>query len=257
MSFTIMAKQKRSKNTYTAHRKNQREKILEVAESLFIEKGIEPVIIADIAAASRLTRATIYKYFSNRKEIAFEIFRTIISGWHERDKLEVWPYPGNGFQRVEKALTSFCAYMFGSPQETRFIAEFNYLYGKEWPSNQVINSLQQILGEDRNRILECVRQGIADGSLRPDLDPNLLMAALYNLNSSLLNRLGQMGVNLQEESRIDADKIISEIYRIFLNGIKANSNSRKNKSDAKLHKNTPRNARAGKSKRPGSAVFQE
>jgi AcrR family transcriptional regulator len=48
---------------YANHRENQREWILEVAENLFIEKGIEKVTIADIATASRLTRATLYRYF--------------------------------------------------------------------------------------------------------------------------------------------------------------------------------------------------
>jgi AcrR family transcriptional regulator len=220
-----MRKQNNRKNIYAAHRKNQREKILEVAEELFIEKGIEPVTIADIAAASRLTRATIYKYFANRKEIAFEIFKTIISGWHERDKREVWSHPGNGYQRIEKFLTSFCDYLLQFPKETRFVAEFNYLYAKEWPTSQVLETLQQSLNEDRHLVVKSVRQGIADGSLRPDLDPALMVAAIYNLNSSLLGRLGQMGIKLQEEYGISAERIFNEIYRIFINGIKAHSGS--------------------------------
>jgi AcrR family transcriptional regulator len=84
-----MAQKKENKGIYSAHRKSQRERILVVAQELFIEKNIEPVTIADIAAASHLTRATIYKYFPNLKAIAFEIFKAIIAGWHEHSLIVV------------------------------------------------------------------------------------------------------------------------------------------------------------------------
>ena len=216
-----MAKKEVSKRIYSAHRKSQREKIVRVAQRLFIENGIEPVTVADIAAASRLTRATIYKYFPNRKSIAFEIFKTIISGWHERDNEDVWSYPGDGFQKLERFLTSFCDYLFRFPQEICFIAGFNYMYAREWPSRQVLKTLNQILSHDRKLVVECVRQGIADGSLRSDLDPDLTVASIYNLNSSLLGRLGQMGHKVQEEYDIAPGKIFREIYRVFIIGMKA------------------------------------
>lgn len=231
--------QKKSKKIYVTHRTSQREKILEGAEALFIERGIESVTIADIAAVTRLTRATLYKYFPNRKEIAFEIFKTIVSAWHERNK-QVWSYPGNGFQRIEKFLISIRDHLFRSPEEARFVAQFNYLYAKEWPSSQVLELLEQIVGEDKSRIIKCIRQGIEDGSLRPDLDPDLLMAAIHNLNSSLLGRFGQMRDKLQEEFGTGADAIFGEIYRIFINGIKMNSGSDKRISKALTNKGSSR-----------------
>jgi AcrR family transcriptional regulator len=238
-----MAKQKRSKSVYVAHRKNQREKILEVAKQIFIEKGIEPVTIADIATSSRLTRATIYKYFANRKEIAFEIFKSIISGWHERDKSEVWSHPGTGFQRLERSLNSFCDDLLQFPEETRFVAEFNRLFAKD-----VLHVLRQSLGEDSNLVIQCLRQGVADGSLQPGLNPNLVMAAIYNLNASLLGRLGQM-VQSEEEDGVTADKVMREIYRIFINGIKANTDSGKKRPIAGPDGRSARNKQTVKAKR--------
>jgi AcrR family transcriptional regulator len=223
-----MTKQKRSKSVYVAHRKNQREKILEVARQIFIERGIEPVTVADIATASRLTRATVYKYFANRKEIALEIFKVIISGWHERDKAVVWSnQSGDGFQRLERSINSFCDDLLQFPEETRFVAEFNRIFAKD-----VLHVLRESLGEDSNLVIQCLRQGVADGSLQPDINPNLVMAAIYNLNASLLGRLGQMVKSEEEEYGVAADKVMREIYRIFINGIKANTNSRKKRSSS-------------------------
>jgi AcrR family transcriptional regulator len=243
IQLNSMAKQKRSKSIYAAHRKNQREKILEVAKQIFIERGIEPVTVADIATASRLTRATVYKYFANRKEIAFEIFKFIISGWHERDKSEVWSLSGNGFQRLERSINAFCDDLLQFPEETRFVAEFNRLFAKD-----VLHVLRQSLGEDSNLVIQCLRQGVADGSLQPGLNPNLVMAAIYNLNASLLGRLGQM-VKSEKEYGVTTDEVMREIYRIFINGIKANANSGMKKSKAGPDGSSTRNRRTLKVKR--------
>ena len=216
-----MPKKNKSKRVYVNHRKSQREKILEVAENLFIKKGIDPVTIADIASASRLTRATIYKYFDNRKEIAFEIFKTILSHWRNIAAAQVLSHGDNtGYQRIEKFLTSFCEYLMTYPRETRFIAEFNYLYGREWPARQVLHALESL--EDVRRIIvEYLRRGIQDGSLKSDLDPELTMAAIFNLNPSLPVRLEEMGKKLQDEYDLTAERKFAEIYRIFISGIKA------------------------------------
>jgi AcrR family transcriptional regulator len=46
-----------STGVYAAHRENQREWILEVAENQFTQNGIETVTLADVAKRARLTKA--------------------------------------------------------------------------------------------------------------------------------------------------------------------------------------------------------
>ncbi|AEJ60738.1 regulatory protein TetR [Spirochaeta thermophila DSM 6578] len=55
---------------YKAHRKNQRERILNAAGKLFLEKGVDSVSIEAIAKEAMITRRTIYQYFDNKFEIA-------------------------------------------------------------------------------------------------------------------------------------------------------------------------------------------
>jgi AcrR family transcriptional regulator len=60
---------------YYGHRERQRDRILMIAEQLFIRDGVDNVSIADIADAVGMTRATIYRYFANRVEIAWALQR--------------------------------------------------------------------------------------------------------------------------------------------------------------------------------------
>lgn len=205
---------------YANHRENQREWILEVAEDLFIHKGIEQVTIGEIAESSRLTRATIYKYFTNKEQIAQEIFKIITKNWRDRNELEVWGFQGTGYQRLEKFITVFFNYLFQNPREAGFVAELNYLYAKEWSAEMFANTMLENLHEDRHFILNSIQAGITDGSLRKDVDPELILAAFFNFISGMISRLGEMGGKVEEEFGMSTEMIFTQICRIFLDGLK-------------------------------------
>ena len=211
---------------YANHRENQREWILEVAEDLFIQKGIEQVTIGDIAKASRLTRATLYKYFSNKEQMAQEIFKTITKGWRDRNERDVWGFQGNGYERLAYFLNHFFEYLFQNPREAGFAAELNYLYAKEWSTEMFAETMLVNLREDRQFVLESIQQGIEDGSLRKDMDPELMLAAFFNFISGIFSRLGEMGDKVEKEFGMSTQAIFTQICRIFLDGLKAPSSDR-------------------------------
>ena len=205
---------------YVAHRENQREWILEVAESLFIQKGIEKVTFADIAAAARLTRATLYRYFSSKEQIAQEIFKTVTKGWRDRNERGVWDFQGTGYERLEKFITFFFDYLFQNPREASFVAELNYLYAKAWSPEQFAETMLENLREDRQFVLASIQQGIADGSLRGDMDPELMLAVFFNFVSGTISRLGEMGDKVEREFGQSTQTIFAQICRVFLDGLK-------------------------------------
>lgn len=51
----------------------QRESILEAAEQLFLQNGLESTSMIDIARQTGINRVTLYRYFANRDEIAVKI----------------------------------------------------------------------------------------------------------------------------------------------------------------------------------------
>ena len=51
----------------------QRNAILDAAETLFLRKGLENTTMGDIAKETGIHRATVYRYFPDRDPIAFEI----------------------------------------------------------------------------------------------------------------------------------------------------------------------------------------
>lgn len=51
----------------------QRESILNAAQALFLQNGLENTSMIDIASRAGITRVTLYRYFANRDAIALEI----------------------------------------------------------------------------------------------------------------------------------------------------------------------------------------
>ena len=210
-----------TRGIYSNHRENQREWILSVVQDLFVEKGIDKVTIADITKAARLTRATLYNYFSSKEQMAHEIFKIIANGWVERNLAEVWNVPGNGFERVERFVLSHFEHLTENLQEARFVAEFNHLYAKEWSVEVIQQLLFETLEEDRTHLFESIQQGQIEGSIRSDISPELLLAVIFNFSSGLADRLGQFGSKLEAEYSISTSTIFERVCRVFLDGLKA------------------------------------
>ena len=64
---------------YPAHRERQRNRILDAAEKLFVEHGIDRVTMAELTSASGVQPSTMYQYFSNKDDIVWAIVGKIMT----------------------------------------------------------------------------------------------------------------------------------------------------------------------------------
>lgn len=210
-----------SSGIYVNHRENQREWILEVAQSLFLENGIDKVTISQITKAARLTRATLYNYFTSKEELAHEVFKIVTKGWVTRNLAEVWNIPGTGFESIERFVNSHFTYLADNLEEARFVAEFNHLYAKSWAVDVILQLLEETLAEEKARLLNAVLLGQQDGSVRTDMAPEMLVISIFNFNSGMTGRLGEFGTKLEVEYDLTVQTIFGNVCRVFLDGLKA------------------------------------
>ncbi len=207
-----------TKEIYQAHRENQRERILEAAEKLFIRQGIDNVSISAIADAARISRRTMYQYFTDKREVAWAIFQKMTEPW-VTGKTE--PPGGNGLQQLEKFMLEMVHLLETHRDHLRFIVELDALYSRETSADR----MRRMTGRDSARgddwVTQVVRRGIADGSIRADADPELVSAALLNLLSGMNARFSLLGNLITQEYGRPMPSIYQEICRIFLRGLQA------------------------------------
>lgn len=99
-----------------ARRDERREKIVEGALQLFAERGALPVRVEDIAEAVGISRATFYKYFSERDEILAELFRRLLATEPPKPEPD-----GSAADRITALLVGTARRMVEQQQLARFV----------------------------------------------------------------------------------------------------------------------------------------
>lgn len=211
---------------YSQHREQQRERILDAAEALCIEQGIDSVSMSAIARAAGITRKTLYAYFASKQEIAWEVLRHIFEHHHPAaDTLQ-----GSTVQQIEQFMTGMLELAEASPAHGRFIVEFNSLYAREANADH----MRQITGREPGAtpyLTGLIQQGIADGSLLPALDSALVSAAIWNLLSAINSRFALLGHLIPQEYGQSVEDIYREICRGYLRGIQNHQPPQENEDE--------------------------
>ena len=212
---------KKPDGRYTAHRERQRCRILEAAQELFDVRGIDRVAMSEIVLATGIRASTLYEYFSNKDEIVWALVEQAMVQSSEkiREITDVVTGPALSkitalFQALENELTDH-------PERVRFMAQFDAMYARDWSVERLIALEEQIIPGRFRDLGALIREGIADGSLRSDLDPDLTMHAVLNAVIGAQRRLASLGSRVEEEYGQPIDRLFRETVRILLLGLRA------------------------------------
>ena len=88
----------------------QRSAILDAAEKLFLEAGIENTRMIDIAQQAGITRVTLYRYFANRDEVAVEVHLRFIKNTAQIVQFDPNDHSLEGYKhRAQSMIRNFAA----------------------------------------------------------------------------------------------------------------------------------------------------
>jgi AcrR family transcriptional regulator len=209
------------RKVYQSHRENQRERILAAAEELFIQNGINGVTLGDIADSARLSRVTLYEYFPDKEEIAWAIFQKVVAEMRDDSRDECFQATGSGYQKLEEFTFYLLRRLETHPEQLRFIAVFNFLYGHAGSAARMRGALEQNWPGYYALPVEWIREGIQDGSVRVDVAAELTAAALFNLAAGMSSRFALLGNVVQDEYGFSVMELYQAICRSFLRGIRS------------------------------------
>ena len=148
----------------TAH-----QKAIRAAVKLMAKHGVDGTSMDAIAASSGVSKATIYKHWSDKEKLLLEVMGSFV-GLHDRpsfdsgdtraDMIAVLAYRPKEDRKVrEKLLPHFVAY-----------SARNIEFGKAWRS--------MAMEPPRRELTNLINQGMARGELMADLDVSLCLAIL-------------------------------------------------------------------------------
>lgn len=203
-------------------RDRRREEITAAAQRVFAAKGYAAATMEDIASEAELSKGTLYLYFENKEALFITLAGLVAEGVIASfEAIRATGLP-TALDSIREMLSSWARIAEENPEKFRvlvtWIASNHEADVENGPFCRHRDRVERIIG----LLVETLRGGIADGSIRDDLDPVLTAAELWG---AMLG-VNVMALNFDELHRrfpqpIDRSQFIPRFVALLCRGLQS------------------------------------
>lgn len=199
----------------TKNKLQRSKKILDVAESIFMERGVLETTMDEIAHEVGMSKATLYVYYRSKDELFKEIAKRGHKHLLNRFVKDI-ESAKNGFQKVRAMGLTFFAFAQEQPDYYKFMSFF------EPKSPEKFQKIATLMVLDIVHLLEkCLREGIEDGSIKPNIDPSLISKSLWAMASGVVQLISVKGNILAKETGTSPKQMIQGFFDVVEGSIRS------------------------------------
>ncbi len=195
-------------------KEQRRNLILDSAERLFFNKGINETTMDEVAETAELSKGTLYLYFKNKDDIYAgvclrgltilkNLFRAAVES-EQKGILKVRAIGQAYFQFTQKYSDYFKMMLHYDAEEPEEIDPETHAFKCHECSEEVMGIVSG-----------AVQGGINDGTIKSDLDPLKTAYILWGQSSGVIQIVAKSGKHLKECHNINPDELISEMFNMI------------------------------------------
>lgn len=190
--------------------------LVDVANKLFLERGITDVTIKDIADEAEIGEATIYRHFQKKQNIvlasALSLKEKVYEGYFDLSKGKT------GFEKLEIFYKSYLSIFQRSPEYFYFINEFDaYMCMDE---NVSLAEYEKEVDTFKSQYFDAYEEGLKDQSIRKiDAIDTFYFATTHAL-LELCKKLAVKKALLTQDKHSMKEKEIACLIDIILNSLR-------------------------------------
>ena len=191
--------------------KDRHQQILFTARELFLENGIEPTTMQEIADAAQISKMTLYRYFPDRASVAIEV---AISTIHEIRSYIIEEYKTNTGSNTQP-LDMFTAIIDSYPkfeEGYRFMAMFDNLYYSSYPTPELHTRYRTVVSQIFGNKLDSLINDKAGH------EKYARIMTITNMIMAFLQRLALRGELMSKEQQLPVDTQL-QLFRGYIVGI--------------------------------------
>ena len=148
---------------------SRRDELLELAATMFAERGLRATTVRDIADSAGILSGSLYHHFASKEEMVDELLHGFLDWLFDRYQEIVATEP-NPLERLKGLfMTSFEAIEDRHAQVVIYQDEAKRLSGQER-----FSYVEDRNREQRKMWVDVLNQGVEEGCFRPDLDVDLV-----------------------------------------------------------------------------------
>ena len=164
-----------------------RTRILASALSLFVKKGYEHTTFTDIAARLKLTKGAVYWHFATKEALLVALVNEMLEKFHRQmDALR--DESGLTFPKVAEAMAANAERLVEDPKGAAFFLLMHTQI--RWGADSMTKTREQLLSGDTNGpyhyFIRAVKNDIAEGRVRPDVDPTAIASVSLSIWNGLV-----------------------------------------------------------------------
>ena len=194
---------------------NRRDEILDVARELFARHGYAATSMRDIAHADGIKASSLYSHFRSKAEI----LRLVVTPFTDdvvQAQLQALAVGGTGRERLRTMAGAVLAVCIA---HDRAMSILHY----SWPQirdSEDLAAVVEINAEIFDRWQQVIVDGIADGSLRPDVDPLVATRLVTSAVQGIADReryVDPLGL----AARCGVERLLADLDAVVLQGLAA------------------------------------
>ncbi len=192
---------------------NRKDRIMDVALRIFAEKGFQNATISEISKDAGCSEATIYEHFGTKEDLLFAIPEKISKESIEETE-QALSYIRGAEGRIRALLLAYVRLYQSNPHYSALVLLqlMNNKRFRQTPAHAAIR-------RPAHRLLDCIKEGIADGTFKRDSNPYLIRSMLLGTIEHLFIHWHMQGMPKKETSIMD---MLDPFIEIVLDGIRAN-----------------------------------
>lgn len=197
--------------------KETEKRILRVALDLFVKKGYYNTSIDAITGALGLTKGALYTHFKSKRELVLQLIDDFETKILDQLVSDLNNMPGNAIEKL-KYTTRFLAEIGEQTQlgeQAQSLIAFQLFVASELKSDPDFEPVLTALFKKHQKVTsDLYRQGVNEGLLRKDIDPDLAGSIFLAFGSGLFQQW------LMYRPFKDVDQYMQTIHKILLEGIR-------------------------------------
>lgn len=193
-----------------------RNHIIDTARILFLKNNINDVLISDIAKASGVGEATIYRYFSKKQNLVLEV---AIKEWNDISEDFRIINESTGFNQIKSFYYLFLDIYRANKRFYSFIDELDSFILVDNNINKT--EYQEALNKVFNKFIEIYQKGVNDKSIKEIDDIKLFYYATTHSLLSLAKKLSRATL-IESDLEYDNGEELEVIINLILNKLERN-----------------------------------
>lgn len=203
----------------------RRTAIIDAAEAVLAEQGLDGATMGAIAETARLSRGLLYVYFEDQEDLTLAVTERGFDALRARFTDAVASYD-RGLSQIRAIGEAYVAFAADHPLYFDLLARFE---GRDLAPSRAEGyeaSCAVAAHEVLQLMADAIERGVEDGSIRSDLGPPLPTAiSLWGFTHGIIQVLARKATMIQNAYRLDRPQVVAHAFDLLDRALRSDASA--------------------------------